>query len=113
MHELSLAENVLQIIEDAAREQGFEQVRTVWLEVGQLACVEQEALRFAFDVVTRDSIAQQARLEIIETAGQGRCEKCGQSFLLATIYEACPACGSYQVSVTDGDAMRVRELEVE
>ncbi len=113
MHELSLAESVLQLIEDAAREQEFAHVKTVRLEIGQLACVEPESLRFAFDVVMRGSIAECARLEIVETAGQGRCEKCEQNFPLVALYEACPACGSYQVSVTGGDAMRVKELEVE
>lgn len=113
MHELSLAENVRQIIEDAAREQGFKRVKTVWLEIGQLACVEPEALRFGFDVAMRGGIAEQARLEIVETAGQGRCGKCGREFTLAALYEACPECGSYDVEVTGGDGMRVRELEVE
>ncbi len=113
MHEMSLAENMLQLIEDAAYQQGFTRVKTVWLEIGQLACVEQESLRFGFDVVTRGSIAEQARLEIIETAGQGRCGKCAQSFPLAALYESCPACGSYDVKVTGGDGMRVKELEVE
>ena len=113
MHEMSLAESVLQIIEDAARKQGFTRVRTVWLEIGQLACVEQESLRFAFDAVVRGSIAEQARLEIIEMAGQGRCKKCAQGFPLAALYEACPECGSHEVSVIGGDTMRVKELEVE
>lgn len=113
MHEMSLAESVLQIIEDAARDQGFTRVKSVWLEIGQLACVEQESLRFSFDVVTRDSIADQARLEIAETAGQGRCAKCALEMPIAALYEACPSCGSYEIQVTGGDGMRVIELEVE
>jgi len=113
MHEMSLAENVLQIIEDAASKQGFGRVRTVWLEIGQLACVEPESLRFSFAEVTRDSIAQQARLEIIEIKGQGWCDKCARDVPLPALYEACPNCGSYQIKVTGGDQMRVRELEVE
>ena len=113
MHEMSLAESVRQIIEDAAREQGFKRVRTVWLEIGQLACVEQEALRFGFDAVMRGSIAEQARLEIVEKAGQGRCRKCGRKFPLAALYEPCPECESYDVEVTGGDGMKVRELEVD
>ena len=113
MHEMSLAESVRQIIEDAAREQGFKRVRTVWLEIGQLACVEQESLRFGFDVVTRGSIAEQARLEIIETAGRGQCVKCLHEIPIATLYEPCPDCGSYEIRVTGGEGMRVKELEVE
>lgn len=110
---MSLAESVLQIIEDAAHNQGFTRVRTVWLEIGQLACVEQESLRFCFDMVLSDSIAQQARLEIVEIAGRGWCSQCADNVPLAALYEACPNCGSYAVQVTDGDAMRVKELEVE
>lgn len=113
MHEMSLAESVLQIIEDAASKQGFIRVRTVWLEIGQLACVEPESLRFSFEQVTRDSIAHQARLEIIAIEGRGRCEQCGCEVLLPALYEPCPNCGNYQIKVTDGDQMRVRELEVE
>lgn len=113
MHEMSLAESVLQIIEQSGREQGFSRVKTVWLEIGQLACVEPEAMRFCFDEVMRGSIADQAVLEIIEVAGQGRCERCACSVSLAALYEACPYCGDYSVRVTGGDAMRVRELEVE
>lgn len=113
MHEMSLAESVLQIIEEAASIQGFTKVKTVWLEIGQLACVEKEAMRFCFDAVTRDSVANRARLEIIETAGQGWCDTCACAVPLAALYEACPKCGSYALRVTGGDAMRVRELEVE
>jgi hydrogenase nickel incorporation protein HypA/HybF len=113
MHEMSLAESVLQIIEDAADEQGFTRVKTVWLEIGQLACVEKEAMRFCFDAAMRGSIADRARLEIVETAGRGKCVKCRLETPITALYEPCPNCGSYEVGVTAGDGIRVREIEVE
>jgi len=113
MHEMSLAESVRQIIEDAARKQNFMRVKTVWLEIGQLACVEKEAMQFCFDATMSGSIADQARLEIVETAGRGQCVKCQLEVPVAALYEPCPHCGSYEVRVTGGDEMRVRELEVE
>lgn len=113
MHEMTLAESVLQIIEDAASKQGFTRVKTVWLEIGQLACVEKESMRFCFDAVMRGSIAEQARLEIVETAGRGQCVKCSLEIPIAALYEPCPNCGSHEVRVTGGDGMRVKELEVE
>jgi len=113
MHEMSLAESVLQIIEDAASKQGFKRVKTVWLEIGQLACVEKEAMRFCFDAAMSGSIADQARLEIVETAGRGQCVKCQHEVPVAALYEPCPDCGSYEVRITGGNEMRVKELEVE
>lgn len=112
MHEMSLAEGVLQLIEDAAREQSFVRVAAVWLEIGQLAGVEPEAMRFCFDAVTRGSIAEGARLEIVATPGEGWCMQCSETVPLAERYGACPKCGRHQVQVTGGTEMRVRELEV-
>jgi hydrogenase nickel incorporation protein HypA/HybF len=113
MHEMSLAESVLQIIEQAGQEQGFTAVKTVWLEIGQLACVEPDAMRFCFDAIMSNSIATGAKLEIIEIAGQGWCIQCACNVPLSALHESCPHCKSYPIRVTSGDAMRVKELEVE
>ncbi|MFZ5559000.1 MAG: hydrogenase maturation nickel metallochaperone HypA [Pseudomonadota bacterium] len=113
MHEMSLAEGVVRICEDAARSQGFSRVKALWLEVGPMAGVELDALKFCMDVVTRGTLAQDARLEIVETEGRGWCLQCSRPVAIAARYEACPECGGYQVQVTGGDEMRVKELEVE
>ncbi|HWS13451.1 MAG TPA: hydrogenase maturation nickel metallochaperone HypA [Rhodocyclaceae bacterium] len=113
MHEMSLAESVLQIIEDNAARQGFRRVSAVYVEVGRLAGVEVEALRFAFDAVTRDSVADGARLEIIDVPGQGWCLNCSETVPIDQLYDACPRCGAYQVHPSQGIDMRVKELAVE
>ncbi len=113
MHEMSLAEGVLQLIEDAAREQGFSKVTTVWLEIGQLAGVEVEAMKFCFDAVTRGSVAEGAQLEVVGNPGVGWCMQCSATVALSELFGACPQCGTYQVQATGGTEMRVKELEVE
>lgn len=113
MHEMSLAEGVLQIVEDAARAQGFSRVRAVRLEIGQLSSVEVEAMRFCFDAVIRDTLADGARLEIDRIPGAGWCMKCSENVPLPALYEACPRCGGYQVQPTAGTEMRVKDLEVD
>jgi len=112
MHEISLAEGVLELIEDAARRQNFSKVATVWLEIGQLAAVEPEAMRFCFDAVTRGSLADGAELRIVEVPGSGWCNRCSVSVALSEVFAACPRCGAYQVQLTGGTQMRVKELEV-
>jgi hydrogenase nickel incorporation protein HypA/HybF len=112
MHEMSLAEGVLQLIEDAARAQEFSKVTTVWLEIGQLSGVEVEAMKFCFDAVTRDSIADGAALEIVATPGTGWCMQCSQTVPMQEVFGECPQCGSHQMQVTGGTEMRVKELEV-
>jgi hydrogenase nickel incorporation protein HypA/HybF len=113
MHEMSLAEGILQLIEDTTRSEKLNRVSAVYLEVGQLASVEIEALRFCFDAVVRDSIADGARLEIIEVPGTGWCLDCSQSVPMNDRLGGCPRCGGYRVQATGGLEMRVKELEIE
>ncbi len=113
MHEMSLAENVLQIIEESARTQNFRRVRTVVLEIGALAAVEPDAMRFCFDAVTHGSIAEGARLEILDKPGEGWCAECGKTVLLCERLGLCPKCGGARVEITGGNEMRIKELEVE
>ena len=113
MHELSLLEDVLQILEQNAQTQGYRCVKRIWLEIGQLSCVEPEALRFAFDAVMTDTLADHAALEIVEQPGQGECAECHCTVPVESLYAPCPRCGHYDVQITEGMAMRVKQLEVE
>lgn len=113
VHELTLTQNMLGLIEDSARRGGFSRVRTVWLEIGCLAPVEPEALRFCFDAVTRGSCAEGARLEIESAPGHAKCLRCGAESAIETIMAVCPACGGHPLQVSGGRDMRVRRLEVE
>ena len=58
MHEMALAESVIQIVEETARRNAAAEVRAVWLEIGRLSHVEPEALRFAFEVTRSNSAAR-------------------------------------------------------
>lgn len=113
MHELSIAENTLQLIEDAARQQGFSRVKTICLEIGELSSIERESLLFCFDAVTRGSLAEGARVEIRDIPGSGWCRNCAQTVAMHELYAACPLCGGYQMEINGGDQMRIKELEVE
>ena len=60
MHEMSIAEGIVQVLEEQAKEQHYSKVKTVWLEIGPLAMIESEALSFCFEAVTRGTLAQDA-----------------------------------------------------
>jgi hydrogenase nickel incorporation protein HypA/HybF len=112
MHEMSLAEGVVQIVETTARANDASAVRAVWLELGALSHVEHEALRFSFDVVKRGTVAEGARLEIRITPGRAWCMPCADSVDLVRLGDPCPRCGSHQLQVTGGEEMRVKEIEI-
>ncbi len=112
MHEMSLAEGVIQILEQSAQEQGYSEVKTIWLEIGELSNVEVESLTFCMEAVCKGTVADQARVEIIHAPGEAWCMECRQTVAVHALYDPCPQCGGFQVQVTGGNEMRVKELEV-
>ena len=110
MHEMSIAEGVLGIVEESARREGFRRVKEVRLEIGRLAAIETEALRFCFDAVVRGSVAEGAVLRIDETPGTAWCFGCSATVSVAARGDPCPACGSARLQVNGGTEMRVKDL---
>ncbi len=113
MHEISLCQSVLKIIEQQAMRQHYSRVKTVYLEVGRLAAVESEALHFGFDVVMKGSIADGARLEIIDVPGLAICVQCNNRVEVKQRFDACPKCGAVALRIVNGEELRIKELEVE
>ena len=112
MHEMSLAESVVCIAEDAAQREGASRVRAVLLDIGQLSHVAPEALAFCFDAVAAGTIVAGARLEIRRLAGSGICRSCGASQAMSEIYAVCDSCGSTALEPTAGTEMRVRAIDL-
>lgn len=112
MHEVSLCENIRELLEVEAREQLFTRVRQVWLDVGAFSCVEPDALRFAFDAVMQGSVAEGAALEIGSVGGRATCLNCGAAAEVTGRFDPCPACGQAALHVAGGDDLRIRKVEV-
>lgn len=112
MHELSLAEGVLRLVDDAAQREGFARVQKLTLEAGALAGVEVRALRFALEALQPGTRLAGAEIIIEEPPGQAWCMRCCTSVPILSRTDACPHCGGYQLHPTGGTELRVRDLVV-
>jgi hydrogenase nickel incorporation protein HypA/HybF len=113
MHEMSLVESIIELVEDTAKREHARRVKRVVLEIGELSCVAPDALQFCFDAVTRGGVADGAILDILAVPGEGQCMQCAAIVPLRELYDSCPACGAYRVQPTAGTGMRVKEIEIE
>ena len=113
MHELSLCESTLQIIEQQAREHQVNRITAVWLEIGALSCVEESAIRFSFDLVCRGSIADGCQLHIIHKPAKAWCWNCSKEVEVAQHGQGCPLCHGYSLRIDAGDTVQIKELEAE
>ena len=111
---MSLCESVIKILEEEALKQDFSQVKTLWLEIGDLSSVEVESFVFCFKAVSQTSkVALNTKLEIIRVEGQAWCLDCADNVNIKARYDACPRCGGYSLQVSNGTQMQIKELEVE
>lgn len=113
MHEISLCMSALELIEEQARQHGAQQVSAVWMEIGALSCIEESALRFSFDAVCRQTVAQGCRLHLSYRPARAWCWNCSQSIFIDQHNTPCPHCGSYNLRVESGESLRIRQIEVQ
>ncbi len=113
MHEMSIALDILNIVEKTALTNGATVVKDIYVDVGALAGVMIPSLEFGLEVAKRNTRARLAAIHIREIEGRGRCPTCGGTFPMGFYIESCPRCEDSYLSMTSGNELRVREIEVE
>lgn len=108
MHEAFLMKNLLSIVDGTSRRERAGPVRIVHLRIGEMAGVNADALRFAFDVLAKDSTAADAVLEIERVPLRIRCRACAAEARPEDFVFVCGACGSADIEILTG-----REMEVD
>ena len=112
MHELSLADEIVRLVERSAIREHFRRVATLRLEAGALAGVEVSALRFALEAIAPGTCLDGARIEIDEPPGRAWCARCAAEVTIDSRADPCPRCGGYPVQVSGGGELRVLDLVV-
>jgi len=111
MHELSIAQSIVDILRDQMRVHKLSKVESVGLRVGVLRGIEVASLNLSFDVLTAGSPLEGARLEVEEVPMRGRCVACQKDFVLETWFDDCPFCHETQVEITSGKELDIVAIE--
>lgn len=113
MHELSIAQNVLDIVSDQCARSGYARIDSVNLRIGRASGIMPDALIFAFDAIKSDSIARGALLNIEVVPVTGLCSDCSSSFIVEEEYILnCPVCNGSSFQITSGREMDIIDMEV-
>ena len=114
MHEITLCQRALELIEQQATQHGAKRVTGVWLKIGAFSCVETSALSFCFDLVCRGTLAEGCKLHLEEQEAECWCESCQQYVTLLTQrVRRCPQCNSDMLRIVADDGLQIRRIEME
>lgn len=113
MHEMSIIAGVLDTVTPSALQAGAERVLGISLRIGDMTEVVDEALEFAFEVLTEGTLCEGAQLTVTKVHPRGVCFECGHEFDHDRFHRSCPACGSFQTQVVQGREMEIESIEVD
>ncbi len=113
MHELSLAQSVLEIVDTEMARHSGKKLKAVTLTVGERAGVEMNTFRTAIDAVLRSSRWQGAVAKIDIVPSRAQCIACGAQFHPSGSVVECPECGSGACGIVSGMEFRVSSLTIE
>ncbi len=111
MHELSLS---TAIVDTVLRHAEGRPVTSVQMRIGALRQVVPDSLAFYFDIVSRDTVCEGARLEQEFVPARLRCGACTREWEIDYPMFMCPSCGTAgDVSIVAGEEFEVESIEVE
>jgi hydrogenase nickel incorporation protein HypA/HybF len=113
MHELAIANSVLDAVRAEAAQHAGSRVCRVGLRIGELSGVDPEALRFCFESLVKDSPLDPLPLEIEFCLRRHECEACLRAFTVVDYDTHCPACGSGRTRCVSGTELNLSYLELE
>jgi hydrogenase nickel incorporation protein HypA/HybF len=113
VHELSIAQSIVEIVEQTASANGSGRVRSIKLRIGELSGVVVDSLDFCFLAITAGTKLEGAHLEIEHVPLTAECRSCRQTFAVQNNVFLCPFCKSGVCSVVSGRELQVSEIELE
>lgn len=113
MHELSVTESILKIAIRHGEAANAQRVTDLYLVIGQLSSIVDDSAQFYWEIISKDAIAEGARLHFRRVPVEMACLQCDRRYALDTDDFACPTCGSTRVRVTAGEEFFMEAIDVE
>lgn len=113
MHEYSIAQSIMQIILAEAEKAKARKILKVSLSIGDLTGVFPDSLSFCFELLSKGTIAEGAKLTIEKVPIRGYCPHCNKAFLIEDNQYFCQHCKNLKIELTTGRELQIDHLEIE
>lgn len=113
MHEMSVAQNILDIVRQHVPAERAPAVTSVRVRVGGLSGIIADSLEFCFSAIVAETPLGRARLEIERVAAACDCQDCSARFEPEHLIFLCPGCGSGRARLISGNDLQVVHVELD
>lgn len=112
MHELSLAQDIIETVKQNVTAAELPKVREIIVEVGAFSGVVADSLKFSFEAITSGTELNDAVMKIVDIPFCLKCNDCGNETSTEIPMLLCSICGSSNTQILSGDELRVKELKI-
>lgn len=114
MHELAIAESIVDAIRAKAAECSAARVLHVRLKVGEASGIVTDSLTFCFEMVASlDPLVAGAQLLIDSVPHRAWCRSCATEFPVINFVARCPTCEEWSKEVLSGTELQILDMEIE
>jgi hydrogenase nickel incorporation protein HypA/HybF len=113
MHEMGIANAVLDAVRSEMRRYPDARPAKVGLKIGEMSAVDQESLRFCFEALAAGTDLSGLQLGIELCPRLHRCQECGHEFRVEDYEFRCPACNALNSECISGDELELAYVEIE
>lgn len=113
MHEYPITQQIIKIASNHCQEANATRVTKISLVVGEYSGFVGDSIQMYFDVISKDSLCEGARLEMEYIKPKLKCPACGEIFAKVPMSFACPQCGIDGGPTEIGKEFYIKEIEVE
>jgi hydrogenase nickel incorporation protein HypA/HybF len=113
MHELSLCQDLIDQVTELARKHRARSVASVRVQIGLLAGVEPLLLESAFTIARAGTVAEHAEMLTEIVPPRVLCLACGKESEASPSDLRCPACGSGDTRLVQGEELILARVELE
>lgn len=111
MHEYSIVQALLERVEREAAAHGATRVHAVTVRIGELAGIEVELLRTAYETIRRGTACEAAPLDVTEVDARWECPRCATVIGRGRALQ-CGRCG-VAARLVSGDEIMLDRIEME
>ena len=112
MHETMVAQSLFEVISAETEKQKSKPI-SAKVSCGVFSCINNEALSFAFEAISKGTACEGLTLVIEQKPIQAKCKKCSQIFVLDLHKPNCPKCQSDDFELLPDAPLLLEEIEFE
>jgi hydrogenase nickel incorporation protein HypA/HybF len=114
MHELAIAQSIIDVVEAKVAECNATHVKGVRLRIGEASGIVVDSLSFCFEMLASlDPTLAGARLLIDIVPHRAHCRHCASEFSVINFIAQCPTCKEWSSEIVSGTELQVLEMEFE